>query len=1151
MAINEIREKVKQGFILRGSKFSEPMLVINEPRRGDGYLEVDLVGTRTQKFRGGVSLTEEDLRQLEIESPEITLQGNPHLFQLGLEAIRIRLAYEYDPFFALSISRIDPLPHQLDAVYNHMLKAWRCRFLLADDAGAGKTIMAGLLLKELKLRGVERVLIVCPANLAFQWWREMWDRFDEDFELITGSKLREKTAVNVWSKHDQVITSMDLAKLKHIVPSVEQADDWDLVIVDEAHRMSARDAAHKSERYRLGELLGSKTAHFLLLTATPHKGDPDNFCLFLQLLDQEAYADVSSIREAMDRREAPFYLRRTKEAMLSFPKRQPDGTWVARKLFTERIPHTVAFELEGEELNLYRSVTHYVQTQSRRAAERGDDKQARAVGFLMAMYQRRMASSIYALIESLSRRRKKLLSQLDLIDQLGEVPIPELPSDDELEEMDAETREELERQMEQATLARRRPDLEEELDQIESLIKLAEGVEGKGEQVKLTNLRKQLTERGIFGDGSLRLLIFTEYRDTLHYLVNRLRDWGLTVGYIHGRMKPGGRDQPGTRLHSEHQFWELNTQVLVATEAAGEGINLHCCNILFNYDIPWNPNRLEQRMGRIHRYGQTKDCLIFNFFARNTVEGRVLLRLLDKLQEIRDALEDDTVFDVVGEVLPANQIEELLRDFYAGRLGEEDIHSRLDVVVNKEDFEHICRSALEGLAKHSLNLPMLVEQRALAQERRIVPETIERFFKDAIKYLGIELRAVENQKRAYRVGSLPAYLYEMARGSEWHWPALAKSYDRITFERSTSKADPRFDWVTPGHPLFEVIRRKIEEDAMSHLRKGTVFYELTREGPSMLELYTASVVDGTGKTLHQRLFAMETTAEGERRQREPMYILGLISSDKLPEGTPEIPLDEEYSRSFLIKFALEEFRQEVISERQKDLDLIERHVKLCFKELIQRRDKVLSKHLLAREPGDPTAEGLIEIESQRILELQRRRGIRLAELRRQRDLSLQDVKRVGIALVLPHPERVSPGIPSWVYDPETERIAMEAVIAYEEARGSRVEDVHKKNLGYDLKSLNHETGELRLIEVKGVGRATGTIPLTPNERRVAQDLPDLYWLYIVTQCDTNLIVQEPIPKPARLPWHEVVKVDHYWLTVDALTKPMTLREDRAAYTESK
>jgi SNF2 family DNA or RNA helicase len=687
------------------------MRIVSEPYQGDGYVRVDLVGVRTQSYRPAVFLSVGDLAEIKVESAEARFQGNPRLFLLGFEALRLRLAYEFDPFFGLSISRVDPLPHQLDAVYNHMLKAWRCRFLLADDAGAGKTIMAGLLLKELKLRGlVERVLVVCPANLAFQWRREMKDRFGEDFELVTGARLREVYAVNVWNQHDQIITSMDLAKLDYVLPSVRQAEDWDLVIVDEAHRMSARDPEHKSERYQLGELLRDKTSHLLLLTGTPHKGDPQNFCLFLQLLDQEAYADVRSIQEAMQRREAPFYLRRTKEAMVSFPERQADGTWVARKLFTRRVPQTIAFELKGGEWELYQAVTEYVKAQSRRAAVQGDDKRARAIGFLMAMYQRRMASSTYALKESLRRRRKKLQEQLErTAREWDEMPLPDLPSEEEWDEMEAAAWEDLEQKLEAVTLARRRAELEAELKDIEKLVALAERVEQAGREVKLQALREQLTAQGIFADRFLRLLIFTEYKDTMDYLVRKLREWGLTVGYIHGGMKPGSRDEPGTRLFAEREFWDLKTQVLVATEAAGEGINLHCCNILFNYDIPWNPARLEQRMGRIHRYGQQKDCLIFNFFARNTVEGRVLQKLLDKLQEIRDALEDDAVFDVVGEVLPANQIEKLLRDFYAGLLGEEDIHAKLEVAVNKEDFERICRSALEGLAKHSLNLPMLVE----------------------------------------------------------------------------------------------------------------------------------------------------------------------------------------------------------------------------------------------------------------------------------------------------------------------------------------------------------------------------------------------------------------------------------------------------------
>ena len=1133
-----LKESLVQGAVLSGPKFHEPMRVINEPRRGDNYIIVDLVGTRTPSYLGGFVLSEEDLQSVIIEAPGIGFSGVPQLFQLGLEALRIRQAYEYDPFFGVSISRVDPLPHQLDAVYNHLLKAWRCRFLLADDAGAGKTIMAGLLLKELKLRGLaERVLIICPANLAFQWRRELRDRFEEDFESITGARLREAYAVNVWNQHPQIITSMDLAKLDYVLPSVDQADDWDLVIIDEAHRMSARDADHKSERYKLGELMRRKSTHLLLLTGTPHKGDPENFCLFLQLLDAEAYADVRSIREAMERREAPFYLRRTKEAMLSFPEPQPDGTWIAQKLFTKRIPHTVPFNLEGEELELYQAVTNYVKAQSLRAAQQNDDRRARAVGFLMAMYQRRMASSIFALKESLRRRQKKLKEQLESADALTEAPLPDLPAEEDWEEMDAHTREEIELKLERVTISRRKSDLVAEIKEIERLLELAEHV--SGQEIKLRTLRAQLTEQGVFSNQNIRLLIFTEYKDTLKYLVEQMQQWGLRVGFIHGGMKPGSRDESGTRLYAEREFWELKTQVLAATEAAGEGINLQCCNVLFNYDIPWNPNRLEQRMGRIHRYGQKKDCLIFNFFAQNTVEGRVLQKLLDKLQEIRDALDDDAVFDVVGEVLPANQVERLLRDFYAGRRGEEDMHAQLEMVVSRDDFERICNSALEGLARRSLNLPMLLEQRALARERRIAPETIARFFKNATRQLGVELQEVKDQPQSFKVGRLPSSLYDVARGHEWRLPPLAKSYDRITFERGVSDGDPRFEWVTPGHPLFEAVRRQIEHEAQPHFQQGVIFYEVEREEPSVLEIYAVAVADGMGKTAHKRMFVVETSASGTRNLREPTYLLGLLPPDDKPHPIPQINLDEAASQAFLYERALQPFLQQTASERQKDLDLVKRHVELCFTELIDKRDEVLTKHLIARDHGDPTAEGLIEIESQKILDLQRRRDSRCEELERQRALSLRGLERIAVALVLPHPERRAPEVSNLVANPETERRAMEAVVAYEEARGCKVEDVHEQNLGYDLRSMHKETGDPRLIEVKGIGAATGTVCLTPNEKRMAEDRPDVFWLYIVTDCNTNPTVREPIPDPARYPWREITKVEHYQLSVSALVQSKT------------
>lgn len=1136
----------KRGDILKTPKFNEPVRVLNDPRPSNGFVLVDLVGLRTNTFRGGVIFTQADLQDIEIQTSVASYLGDPILFKLGLEALRIRLAYEYDPFFGLSISRVDPLPHQLDAVYNHLLKAWRCRFLLADDAGAGKTIMAGLLLKELKLRGlVERVLIICPANLSFQWRREMLDRFEEHFELITGARLREAYAVNVWNQHPQIITSMDLAKLDYVLPSVRQAEDWDLVIVDEAHRMSARDPEHKSERYRLGEIMREKTTHFLLLTGTPHKGDPENFCLFLQLLDQEAYADVRSIHEAMQRREAPFYLRRTKEAMLSFPERQPDGTWKAWRLFTKRIPHTVAFTLQGEELELYKAVSDYVKNQSRRAADLGDDRRSRAIGFLMAMYQRRMASSTFALKESLRRRHKKLRDLLEKVKDLEEMQVPDIPPEEEWEEMDAAEREAFEERLEQYTLARRKPELEAEIKEIERLIRIAQKVEDLGQEVKLRTLKEQLTEQGIFADKNLRLLLFTEYKDTLDYLVRKLREWGLPIGFIHGGMKPGSRDEPGTRLFVERQFWDLDIQVLVATEAAGEGINLQCCNILFNYDIPWNPNRLEQRMGRIHRYGQKKDCLIFNFFAQNTVEGRVLQKLLDKLQEIRKALESDAVFDVVGEVVPGNQVERLLREFYAGNCGEEDVYARLEVIVNKEDFERICHSALEGLAKRSLNLPLLVEQRALAKERRIVPETIFRFFREATRRLGLEVKP-ETKEMSLRLGRLPQFLYDLARGDHWRLPPLAKSYNRITFDRLVSDADPRFEWVTPGHPLFEVVRRKIEEEAFSHLRQGAIFYELEREEPCLLELYIAQVADGTGKTLHQRLFVVETDLRGAKRLREPSYLLGLIAPD-LPLGElPETPPDTGGSQGFLFENALRFFLEEVAAERQHDLDLVEKHVRLCFEELIQKRNEILGRHLLAKDQGDPAAEGLINIESEKLLALIRRRDQRLQEISQQRALSLQGVERLGVAMVLPHPERHQAEVSRMIPDRETEAIAMQVVMEYEKSQGCKVEDVHHLNWGYDIRSLHPDTGELRLIEVKGLKGATGTICLTPNEKRVAEDRRDIYWLYIVTNCQDSPTLQEPIPDPARLEWHEVRRVDHYRLTVDAFTQPMILRENEAS-----
>lgn len=1134
---------IHEGQILTGPLFNEPMRVETVAPNGPAAWMLGLVGTQTERFRR-VSLTKDQLATLTMLSPTCSYTGDGGLVRLGLQAFALGIAWEYDPYFGLSISRVDPLPHQLEAVYDYLLKVARVRFLLADDAGAGKTIMAGLLIRELKLRGLaDRILIVTPANLAFQWQRELREKFDEKFLVLRGPDLRVQFGVNPWLEHAQILTSLDLAKRDEILPSLRQSH-WDLVVVDEAHRMSAVAEDKRSLRYKLGELLREITDHYLLLTATPHRGDPENFSLFLRLLDQDAFADVKSIREAMDRRRAPFYLRRIKEAMVYFPERQEDGTWAARKIFTKRIPHSVEFAIDGDEFKLYRDVTHFVKAQSARAAAHEEDVRARALGFLMALYQRRLASSTYALRHSLENRARRLSENLRKAAELARLAPPELPSPEELEEMEDQEREHFESLLEAITISQNPKQIEEEITELKRLAAQAQVVEDSASEEKLARLKRLLQEEGFFDRPDQRLLIFTEFKDTLDYLVQRLRGWGFRVGFIHGGMKPGARDEPGTRLYAEQQFKDGEIQILVATEAAGEGINLQVCHILFNYDIPWNPNRLEQRMGRIHRYGQTKDCLIFNFVAINTIEGRVLQKLLVKLQEIREALNDDAVFNVVGEILPATHMERVLRDYYAGRLGDQDLEERLLRNVNEESFRAICQNALEGLASKTLNLDMLIERRAKAQERRLVPETIARFLRESTPHVPMNLREVKTLPHTFEPAAVPATLKRYERDPDWRLPPLVTRYPRLSTDRETAETH-RLEWVTPGHPFFEALRRHALAQARPHFAQGACFYALDAAEPARLDVYQARVVDGLGRVIHERLFAVRLVG-GQEPTLYEVGVFGNLQPAPTPATLPPVASEPE-ALMWLHQEALHPFLAEVEAERLAEIDRIAEHVELSLTELIEREDRLIGRLMEDKERGVEGAAGNLAQAEERQSALLHRRERRREELDRQRALSLQAVERVASALILPHPEAAKPEIQRLRPNPETEAAAMRVAIEYERAQGRAVADIHEQNLGYDLTSLDTLSGELRLIEVKGIGSATGSVLLTPNERRVAEDRRDCYWLYVVTHCNTTPSLQEPVKDPARFPWHEVKKVDHYWLDVDALTQPMQVREPPATY----
>lgn len=1125
-------DQLKPNLIVRGSLFPEPIQVIVTIPMGQSIKLIGKGLNTNQVYEPILNI--DQLAQLQVSPDKQLFDGDAQNFRLGVEALRWGLAHEYDPFFSLAIAKVDPLPHQLEAVYDYFLKLARIRFLLADDPGAGKTIMAGLLLKELKVRGlVKRTLIVAPANLTFQWQRELKEKFREDFEIVRGDILRANYGTNPWQEKNQVVTSV--AWVSRIADAKESLlrSEWDLVIVDEAHKMSAYSSDKKTLAYQLGERLSEMTDHYLLMTATPHKGDPENFRLFLELLDRDVYGDIKSLEEAMQRNVAPFYLRRTKEALVSFP--DPE-TGLVKKLFTTRKVETIEFQIDDEELDFYDDLTSYVEDQSIKAAE-DESARGRALGFTMAMLQRRFASSIYAVRRSLERMRDKRQKILDDPEGYRQEQINRRLPDDFEDLTEEEQQENLER-LEALVSSIDPDDLRDEIIQVSKLISQAKLLEKREIESKLVKLKEVITQRGIFKDPKMKLLIFTEHKDTLDYLVSKLREWGLSVTQIHGGLRIGDRDTPNTRIYAERDFRE-DCQVLVATEAAGEGINLQFCWFMINYDIPWNPVRLEQRMGRIHRYGQDKDCLILNFVTTNTAEGRVLGKLFERIQAIETDLDPEQtgkVFNVLGDIFPANLLEKMIRDMYAHNLTEEVIKNRIIAEVDTQRFRRITDSALEGLAKRDLNLSAILGKSAEAKEKRLVPEAIEDFFTQAAPITGVHPKETAKNNHIYKVGKLPRTLWSVGDLLESRYGKLGREYKRIAFNRELLKDDPTLEWVTPGHPLFECVREKVLELVQNDLCQGTVFFDLHREEPTLLDVFSAAISDGRGRTLHKRLFVIQTDLDGTMTVRQPTIFLDLAPAPLGTQAPENYPLpNRELVEQALIEQALTPFLTEVGGQREKEVEAIEHHLRISLDSIIDRVQCQFAELITQKESGSKESglDGRIKQMEDRLFELNGRLETRLEELEKERSCTITDIQHYGRTWVLPHPERSSPEIASIVSNEEIEKIAIQAVIAYEEARGWVVESVESENRGFDLISRKphsedpHTAIAVRFIEVKGRA-SVGEVALTTNEYKTAERLKQDYWLYVVFNCNSKPEVHT-VQDPVKLDWQPLVKVEHYYL----------------------
>ncbi len=615
-------------------------------------------------------------------------------------------------------------------------------------------------------------------------------------------------------------------------------------------------------------------------------------------------------------------------------------------------------------------------------------------------------------------------------------------------------------------------------------------------------------------------------------------------------MKVGDRDTPGSRIFAEREFRE-DCQVMVATEAAGEGINLQFCWLMVNYDIPWNPVRLEQRMGRIHRYGQEKDCLILNFVAPATREGRVMQKLFERIRSIEDDLDPQRtgkVFNVLGDVFPANQLERMLREMYARNLTEEVIKGRIVEQVDTDRFRRITHSTLEGLARRELNLGALVGRSAEARERRLVPEVIEDFFCQAGPLAGVHPKETRAGAHVYRLGRVPRTLWSLGERLEPRFGKLGREYRQVVFDKELLKKETTAEWVTPGHPLFEVVREDALERAGDDLRRGCVFYDLRSREPYLLDVFSAAIKDGRGNPLHRKLFVVQSTfsplvpsgsgvgGEGiTLAVKQPTIFLDLALA---PRGTPvpDAPLpDGQVLEQALIEKALNPFLAEVTAERRHQVDIITRHVDISLNEMIHRQSLRHAELSEAhdRAPDVPLNAANLKQSEDRLDELNGRLERRREELEQEGQCAIGDIQHIGRAWVLPHPERASPDLAAMVPDAEIERIAVRFTMDLLKSEGWQVESVETENRGFDLIARKPHPDDpktaidVRFVEVKGRA-AIGEVILSDNEYRTAVRLRKDYWLYAVFNCATKPqahIIQDP----ARLGWEPLVKVEQYYL----------------------
>lgn len=1132
-------DSIKPGSIVLGLDAAGPAEIVQVSDFGPDAKNITFraagrVGERLL-YRG-----EEATLELAKKGRAYSFNADGGLLRLASEAYRIRLAHLFDPYLAVSASQIEALPHQITAVYGEMLPRQPLRFLLADDPGAGKTIMAGLLIKELMIRGdLDRCLIVAPGSLVEQWQEEMAEKFGLGFDLLTRDQIEASITGNPFAEKNRLIMRLDMAaRSDELKAKLAAAPDWDLIICDEAHRMAASyfgGEVKETQRHKLGKLLGTRTRNFLLMSATPHNGKEADFQLFMGLLDADRFE--GRFREGVHKADVSDMMRRlTKEELYRF-----DGT----PLFPERRAYTASYALSPVEADLYQAVTTYVREEMNRADRAGDDKRRSSVGFALQILQRRLASSPAAIHRSLERRRKRLEERLreeTLMRQSGSASLrrtPELPTydPDDVDEIPGVEVEEAEDQIaDQATAAATLAELEAEILTLKDLESRALRLKLSGQDAKWRELESILDEPMMLDQATglrRKVLIFTEPKDTLEYLqqkiVARVGDPAAVV-VIHGGVAREARRAAIAAFNSDPVV-----RVMIANDAAGEGVNLQRgAHLMINYDLPWNPNRLEQRFGRIHRIGQTEVCHLWNLCAANTREGEVYRRLLEKLEEARTAL-GGKVYDVLGELFEGHALRDLLVD--AIRYGDRpekkaELLRKVDGAVDVDAIEKLVaerKLTSEGMSDSSV--AEVREQMERAQARRLQPHFIGAFFREAFTLLGG--RIAEREKGRFEILRVPSILKERDRLIGRSDPVLDR-YARVTFEKALIVGKPQAELVAPGHPLLEALVDVVLERFQPLLSQGSVLVDESDEGqtPSLLVYLEHAVRDartgrsGEPRTISQRLQFLFLKEDGTATDGGPAPYLDcrpikpeerLLAADTISAAWLSGNVEAQ-ALGYAVRVLVPEHLNEVRSRRIAEIDKVEREVRARLSREINYWD---ARSARLREEERAGKEQRInaqnaEATAARLVERLHRRQ---TELGRERQISALPPVLKGAALVIPGgllrgQTATAPAVKpdGFSDDPvaraEIERLAMEAVFAAERALGNDPRDVSAEKKGWDIESRDLKAGHLRFIEVKGRQSDGRDVILTKNEILASLNAAEAFILAIV-QVDGGF-AREPV-----------------------------------------